>query len=52
MPNIAANTEIKISAKYVKSPRKGRSLKESTLNIAMERSTEEKEKRQREKNTR
>ena len=41
-PNIVANIEIKISIKYVKRTKKGRSSKGSTLNIATKRSTKKK----------
>ena len=42
MPNIVANVEIKMSAKYVTRTKKERSLKRSTLNIATKRSTKKK----------
>ena len=35
MPNIVANIEIKISPKYIKRKKEGRSLKGATFNIAM-----------------
>ena len=50
-PNIVASIEMKISTKYVKSTKKGRSLKGSMLNIATKRSTKKKEKNQTEKET-
>ena len=51
MLNIVANIEIKISTKYIKRTKEGRSLKGTAFNTATK-VRRKKEKRQREKETR